>query len=147
MTLVGAIACKMLQNLSSCNPPRATKRFVSLLITFLLDGQHTRQLISVTCNSDSEMLGALQTVETVVRTQIHRLDADRIPMFLIGWTWQGFCRDFGSLLVWVADCHYDVTRWPSFLFVTTSGIGFARSMADSWCHRSFFSCKDNTLIV
>ena len=30
---------------------------------------------------------------------------------------------FGSLLVWVAGCHHDATRWPSYLFVTTSGIG------------------------
>ena len=30
---------------------------------------------------------------------------------------------FGSLLVSVAGCHHDVTRCPSYLFVTTSGIG------------------------
>ena len=31
---------------------------------------------------------------------------------------------FGSLLAWVAGCHHDVTRWPSYIFVTTrSGIG------------------------
>ena len=29
----------------------------------------------------------------------------------------------------------------------TSGIGFDRSMADSFRHRSFFSCKDYTLNV
>ena len=34
-----------------------------------------------------------------------------------------FLSRFGSLLVWVAGCHHDVTRWPSYLFVTTSGIG------------------------
>ena len=42
-------------------------------------------MFSVACinrdNSDSEILAALQTVETVVRTQIHRLDADKFPMF------------------------------------------------------------------
>ena len=27
---------------------------------------------------------------------------------------------FGSLLVWAADSHHDVTRWPSYLFVTTT---------------------------
>ena len=34
-----------------------------------------------------------------------------------------FLSRFGSLLVWVAGCHHDVTHWPSYLFVTTSGIG------------------------
>ena len=41
-TLVGAIACKVSHNLSSCDPPRrARKRFVSLLMTLLI-GQHIR---------------------------------------------------------------------------------------------------------
>ena len=50
-------------------------------------------VISIACNSDCEILAALQTVETVVRTQRHRLDADKFPMFSVGWTWQGYCRD------------------------------------------------------
>ena len=52
-------------------------------------------VFSVACinNSDSEILEALQTVETVVRTQRRRLDADKFPMFSVGWNWQGFCRD------------------------------------------------------
>ena len=36
------------------------------------------------------------SLETVVRTQRHRwhrLDADKFPMFSVGWRWQGFCRD------------------------------------------------------
>ena len=49
--------------------------------------------------SDSEILAAvLQRVETtVVRTQRHRLDADKFPMFSVGGTWQGFCRDLDGL--------------------------------------------------
>ena len=31
-------------------------------------------------------------VETIVHTQRHRL-ADKFPMFSVGWTRQGFCRD------------------------------------------------------
>ena len=50
-------------------------------------------VLSAACNSDFEILIALQTVETIVRTQRHRLDADKFPMFSGGWTWQGFCRD------------------------------------------------------
>ena len=52
---------KMSHNLSSCNPPRARKIFISLLMT-LLDGQHIRQSFYVACinNSDSEILAALQ---------------------------------------------------------------------------------------
>ena len=33
---------------------------------------------------DSEMLAALQTVETVVRTQRYLLDADKFTMFSVG---------------------------------------------------------------
>ena len=52
-------------------------------------------VFSVACNSDSEKLAALQTVETVVRTstQRHRIDADTFQMFSVGWTWHGICRD------------------------------------------------------
>ena len=61
----------------------------------LLDGQHIRQSLPVAYHSDSAMLAALQTtVGTVVRTKdIVRLDTDRFPIFSVGWTWQGFCRD------------------------------------------------------
>ena len=41
-------------------------------------------VFSVGCNSDSEILAAFQTVETVVHTQIHRLEADKFPMFSVG---------------------------------------------------------------
>ena len=103
LALIGVIAYKMAHDLSSCNPPRARKRFVSLFCDFVLlnDGQHIRQSFSVACYSDSEIiLESLQTVETVVRTQRHRLDdGDRLPMFWVGWTWQGFCPDYGSMLV------------------------------------------------
>ena len=52
-------------------------------------------VLSLGCNSDPEIiLAALKTVETVVRTQRHHLDADKFPMFSVAWTWQGFCRDF-----------------------------------------------------
>ena len=58
----------------------------------LLVQQHTRQS-SVACNSDFETLAPLQTVEVVVCTQRHRLDADKFQMFSVGWTGCGFCRD------------------------------------------------------
>ena len=60
----------------------------------MVDGQQAHQTVfSVACNSDSEMLAALRTVETVVRTQKHRFDADMFPVFSGGWTGQGFRRD------------------------------------------------------
>ena len=68
------------------------------LVTFFYDfvscAAH-QTVFSVACSSDSEtiILAALQTVETVVRTQRHRLDAEKFLMFSVGWTWQGFCRD------------------------------------------------------
>ena len=68
---------------------------VSILMT-LLDGQHIRQTFSAACNSDCEALAALEIVETVARTQRHHLDADKFPMFLVGWTWQRYGRDLGS---------------------------------------------------
>ena len=80
----------MSHNLSPCNPPRARKLILSLMT--LLVGQH-KTVFSVACDSDSETLVALQTVETVVRTQRHRLDADKFPMLLVGLTWREFCRD------------------------------------------------------
>ena len=59
----------------------------------LLDEQQAHQTVfSVACNSYSEILAALETVETVVRTQIHHRD-DKLPMFSVGWTWQVFFRD------------------------------------------------------
>ena len=50
-------------------------------------------LCAVACNSDFELLAALQSVKTVVRTQRHRFDADKFPMFSGGWAWQRFYRD------------------------------------------------------
>ena len=47
----------------------------------------------VVCNSDFEILTALQRVETAVRTQRHLLDADMFRMFSVDWTSQGFCCD------------------------------------------------------
>ena len=52
-------------------------------------------VFSVYFISDSEILAAFQT-DDVVRTQRHRLDADIFPMFLVGWTGSGFCRDLDS---------------------------------------------------
>ena len=53
------------------------------------------KVFSRACNSDSEMLAALQTVDAGVRTPKHRLDEDnQFPMFLGCSTWQQvFCRD------------------------------------------------------
>ena len=73
----------------SCNPPRAR----NLIVPFLMIGCAAHEIVfSVACNSDSEILAALQTVETVVCTQRHRLHTDTFPMLSVGWTWQGFCR-------------------------------------------------------
>ena len=59
----------------------------------LLDGAIQHTVFSVACNSDSKIPAALQLETTVVRTQTHRLDAYKFPMFSVGWTWQGFCSD------------------------------------------------------
>ena len=49
---------------------------------------------SVACHSDLEIQPGIQSVEAVVRTQIHRLDAYKVvPMFSGGWTWQKVRRD------------------------------------------------------
>ena len=85
-------ACKMSHSLSSCYPPRAGKNFGDTFDDFGGWAAH-QTVFSVTFNSDSEILAALQTVETVVRTQRHRLGADKFPIFSGGWTWHGFCRD------------------------------------------------------
>ena len=59
----------------------------------------------VACNNlGSEILAAFQilpgTVETLVRIQRHRLDADEFPMFLDGWLdLASILSRFGSLLV------------------------------------------------
>ena len=44
----------------------------------MVDEQHHHTVFSEACDADSEILAALQTmtVETAVRTQRHRLDAD-----------------------------------------------------------------------
>ena len=71
------------------------ENFLSVLMT-LLDGHiSVKTVSSAACNSDFEIPAALQTVESVlvVRTQRHGLDVDKFPMFSVGWTWQGFCRD------------------------------------------------------
>ena len=59
--------------------------FVSFSMTSLV-GQHIRQSSLIACNSDYGILAALQTVGTGVRTQRHRLDAVKFPMFSVGWT-------------------------------------------------------------
>ena len=63
-----------------------------------MDTAHHQAVFSVACinNSDSEInTGSTPdtAVETVVRTQRRRLDADKFPMVSVGCTWQGFCRD------------------------------------------------------
>ena len=56
-------------------------------------------VFSVACNPDSEQLAALYGVETVVRTQIYRLDADKFSIFSVDWTLEKVLSQFGSLLV------------------------------------------------
>ena len=43
--------------------------------------------------SATESARALQTVETIVRTQRHRLDGNKSSIFSGGCIWRGFCRD------------------------------------------------------
>ena len=43
-------------------------------------------IFSVACNTESEILTALHTVETEVRAQRHRLDADKFPEVSVGWS-------------------------------------------------------------
>ena len=49
----------------------------------------------VGCKSDYEILASLETVETVVRTQKHRLEADKFPIFSVG----GPGKDF--IAIWI----------------------------------------------
>ena len=85
----------------NCNPPiiRAinSNYCTSSLLMNLLDGQH-RLNFSRFLNTGSTPDYDNETIETVVRTQRHRLDADKFPIFSVGWTWQGFCRDLDPCL-------------------------------------------------
>ena len=76
--MVGTIGCKVSHYLSSFNPSIAQKTFGVTSMT-LVNGQHGNFLWSL---SDSEILTTLQTLDAVVRTQIHDLDADKFPMLL-----------------------------------------------------------------
>ena len=49
----------------------------------------------VGCKSDYEILASLETVETVVRTQKHRLETDKFPIFSVG----GPGKDF--IAIWI----------------------------------------------
>ena len=79
---------------------RELETFCTILFYDFIGSAAHQTVFSVACNSDSEILLALQTAETVtvVRTRRDRLDADKFPMFSVGWTWHGLSR-FGSLLV------------------------------------------------
>ena len=95
------------------NPPIARKTFAVTVDYFVECAAH-QTVFSVACNSDSEILAALQTVEAVIRTahKTHREGADKFPMF-IGWLdLAGVLSRFVSLLVWVAGCDHDVMWWP-----------------------------------
>ena len=83
----------MSHNLSSCNTPKARKRYVSLSVTSFVGWTAHQVVFTVACKSDSKIQAALQTEETVVRTQRHLLHAHKFPMFSVVWNWQGFCRD------------------------------------------------------
>ena len=78
--------------MSSCSPPIYRK---PVSVTFDDFGGWAAHppVFSVACNSVFEMLAALQTVETAVRTQKHRLDAEKFPIFSGGRTRQESCRD------------------------------------------------------
>ena len=62
----------------SCNPPIARKT-VGVTFDDFVEWQHIRQ----TCL-------CIETVETVLGTQRHRLDADTFLMFSVGWTCKRF---------------------------------------------------------
>ena len=67
---------------------RVTLRELETLGIYFYDfvgwaAHHT--VFSVACNSDSKILAALRTAETIARTQ-SRLDANKFPIFLVGWT-------------------------------------------------------------
>ena len=59
-------------------------------------GRHIIQS-SVTCNSESEILAALQIVEAVARTQRHRLDADSFRCSRLVEPGKGF------IAIWIPD--------------------------------------------
>ena len=56
--------------------------------------QFVARTFSVACNSDAEIFAAIQTVDTVVRTQRYLLDAGMFPILSVGRTWQEFCHDW-----------------------------------------------------
>ena len=60
---------------------RVRSKLFESIVMILVDGQHIRQFPSVACNSHSDIVATLQTVGPVARTQRHRLDADKFPMF------------------------------------------------------------------
>ena len=91
MKLVAAITCKVSHNLFSYNLPIAKTKNESFLIT-LVYRQKIRQS-SLQLVTDFEKLGAFQTLETLVRTQRHRVDVDEFSMFSGGGTWQEFRSD------------------------------------------------------
>ena len=64
------------------------------LLTGLLKKMVRRSTSSKGVNSDSRIQASLQTVEAVLRTQRHYVDAGKFPIFLGGWTWLESCRDF-----------------------------------------------------
>ena len=52
----GAIACKVSHNLFSCNPPRASKLLISLVMTLFVGWAAHQTVLSVGCNPDFEIL-------------------------------------------------------------------------------------------
>ena len=137
--LVDAIPCKVSQTRLCLTLRELEKRFESFFVT-MMNGQHTRQFSSVDWDLDSEILAALQTVETVVRTQRYCLDAHKFPMFSGGWTWQGVFRDLDS-------CWFGLRTATMMCFGPRAGSAFEKSKTYSLCHRSFFSWKGNALNV
>ena len=83
------VKCRI-NNLSSCNPRIVRNSFRVLFYYDFIEWAAHQTVFSIACNSDYEILAALQAEETVVRPQIHRLNTDKVPMFSGGWTWQGF---------------------------------------------------------
>ena len=71
----------------------AARLFLSSSLFLCCGIGHRFKLFFQVGNQYAESEKQHQTIETVVRTQRHRLDADKFPMFSVGWTWNGFCRD------------------------------------------------------
>ena len=83
---------------SSCVTPADASTSISLKSRTSGMTTHTHTYI--------QTLQTVLRVDTLVRISRHRVDADKFRL-----SWSRILSRVGSLLVWVAGCHHDVTRW------------------------------------